>query len=681
MTTYHLGGTDLTELTEALAVDDRFLVNNKSDTTTAPADADGSSQWTTPPKTAAAFASMAGDKVSAQLLGADPTGTTAIDTIVNAIISGAPTTGVDIFLGEGTFKISTGLVAHLAGTQTVRLLGAATMSTTLLYFGSGDAVHMYNDSADGSGGAQSYFSGVRDLTVDGTHATGSPVGIHAGDISFLQVQNVIIQNFAGTSSAGLHLDNATTWTEEGDHRAVISNCTRGLVLEVTTGFNSFGYNSFDITFFQSGAQSCFCVINGALFYHGTLKARGDVNGSASSLTGNPAFFFVSGVGPGGSQAIGANPGIVACHLDVLVEPNNLGGTATHFMSTFYLDNASSFGFVNECYGILDFGQGTGAFTPIDPSVLAGNGNNFTQFSGIVNGDSNLNPSGVLGWNMWGSGSILNYLPGFTAFDGFFPTAFGDVFFTTLDGTNSTFALNYSGIGNGDTLAGPQRKLMFIRQPASGGPFTLGFVVAGSGTTAAPTIVWAGGAAPVLSPVANGTDVIEMLTWDGATWYGRHLASYGTATDQAVTLRPEAQRVTLTTAFTETSSTSAQSVTGLSTVLQPGTYKVTGWFPFKQSTGTTATQKLSWAFSGTLSDIKGKWLMSSGTTQSPVLITAVGTASALSPTMTSALVAIGEFSGQLVVTAAGTLQLQATASATSNEVQFPVGCYLDVEPLA
>jgi hypothetical protein len=679
-------------VTDAAASSEKMIVTNVSGTTwTVTRGAEGTSPVTHSSSfivqhvlTGAAleeFAQYGPSWQNVLAYGADPTGATACDTAVNAAVSALPGEGGVVYLPAGTYKVSSGITALLAGTQTVTVKGDGASATVLKYYGTGDCIRMHNSSAPGSGGAESYFSGIQDLTVDGTNGTGSPVGIHAGDITFLQLQGVIVQNFTGTSSIGLHLDNTVSYTEEGDYRLCVSNCTRGVVLETTTGYNSFGYSNFDLTFFQSGAQSCFCVINGALFYHGALRARGDVNGSASALTGNPAFFYVAGQGPGGSQASGGNPGIQGCHLDVLVEPNNLSGTATHFMSTLYLDNATSFGFLQECYGLLDFGLGTGSFTPIATAMLPGNNNNFTAFSGIINGDSNLNPSGVLGWNLWGSGSILNYLASYTDFDGYFPTAFGDIFFTTLDGSDATFALNYSGIGNGDTLAGPQRKVMFIRQPGSGGPYTLNFVVAGSATNAAPTINWPGGVAPVLSTVAGGTDVIEALTFDGATWYCRHLTSYGTATDQALTLRPEAQRVNLTTAFTSASGTSPQNITGLSAYLQVGTYKLTGWLPLKQASGTTATVHLGATFGGTATSAEGKWLMSSGTTQSPQVVTAVTTSSANSPTLTASLQMLAEFSCQAVVSAAGTFQLQVTASATGNTVTFPAGCYLDVEPLA
>lgn len=465
--------------------------------------------------------------------GADPTGSTACDTIVNAIISALPTQGGVIYFPTGTYKVSTVLTALLAGTQTVTIKGDGASSTVLNYYGTGDCIRMYNSSAYGSGGAQSYFSGIHDLTIDGTHGTGSPVGLHAGDITAIQTSGLVIQNFTGTSSIGMHLDNTVNWTEQANIRAIIINCTRGTVLEVTTGTGSFGYCSFDFTFYQSGAQSCFCVINGAGFYHGSFKARGDIGGSATTLTGTPAFFYISGVGPGGSSASGESAYIAACKIDVMCEPNNNSGANTHFMQTFYLDS-STFGSINECYGMLDFAQGTGALSPIDAGALTATHGYFGNFSGIVNGDSALNPSGVLGWQSFGSGTLLNYIPGLSAFDGFFPTIQADTFTTTLDGSSSTVFLNYSGIGNGETFAGPQRKLFFIKQPATGGPYGLTWPTSGSPTNTSPTIIWHGGHAPSLQTAPNAVDVIEIVTYDGATWYGQCVSS---GNGDLLTLRP------------------------------------------------------------------------------------------------------------------------------------------------
>jgi Pectate lyase superfamily protein len=646
-------------------------------------DTSASSQGTTKKVTVSSLAAAGTDWVNVVTAGGDPTGSAAVDSIVNGIISGFGSQGGVVYFPAGTYKVSSGITALLSGTQTVTLLGDGASATVLKYYGSADCIRMYNSSAFGSGGAQSWFSGIRDLTVDGASGTGSPVGIHLGDITFLQVQGVVVQNFTGTSSIGVHFDNTVNWTEEGDYRAAVSNCTRGVVLEVTTGYNSFGYSNFDLTFFQAAAQSCFCVTGGALLYHSALRIRGDVTGSASALTGNPAVIVASGSGPGGSHASGDSPGISGVHMDVLIESNNLSGSAPHLMQTLYLDS-STFGYIVGCYGMMDFAQGTGSFTAASSSILPGNTGNLISFSGVVAGDSTVNPAGLLTWQTWGGGTILNALPA-AAFDGFIPTLQADVFTTTLDGSESQVYLNYSGVGNGSTLAAPQRKLLFVRQPASGGPYGLTWTMAGTPTNAAPVIVWAGGAPPVLQTAPSGTDVIELVTYDGATWYGRQLASYGTATGQNVSLAPERQRVTLTTAFSSGTGTSAQNVTGMSAYLPAGTYRLRGWFPCQFHGTDAGTQTFGWTFGGTVSSAVIKWAsVSSGT--AATYATAAGTSNT-ALTTTSAAVTMSstglwmEFDALVTVSAAGTLQLQVASGTSGDEITVPAGAYLDIEPLA
>jgi Pectate lyase superfamily protein len=607
---------------------------------------------------------------------ADNTGTTAVDTAVNAAITVIGTQGGVIYFPAGTYKVSSGLVALLAGTQSLSIIGDGAEATILEYYGSGSCIRLYNDSAYGSGGVESYFSGVHNLTIDGTNATGNAVGLHEGDITFLQSSGLVIQNFTSSSTATGHLlDNAYNWSEEGDHRIAISNCNRGVVLQVSTGTSSFGYSSFNYTFFQSAGQSCFSVLDGALLYHSpSIRIRGDVNGSASALSGNPAVIVVSGQGPSGSLASGANPGIIASHLDVCIEPNDQGGSAPHLMGTMYLDNATSYGQISACYGLLDFAEGTGAFAPVNSDALPGANNNFNGFNGVVVGDSSLNPSASAAWQTWGSGGIANRQ---AAYDAYWPFQQADVFTATLDATSAVQPVYGGGPGNTDAAA--QAKKAYVTQPASGGPYGLTWTMTGSPSNTAPVFRWPSGVAPLTNPVANAVDVIAMHSPDGATFYGEHVASYGTGTGQVVTLAPRPQRVSLTSAFTQVSNTAAQNVTGMSLSLAPGTYKITSWFPMTQSSG-TGTEQFNWTFSGTTSSVWGKWTVTQGSTATPTLITAIGTLTTASAALSSGALLFAEFSGQVVVTAVGTLQFQVKASGSASQVVFPVGCYIDAEPL-
>jgi hypothetical protein len=66
----------------------------------------------------------------------------------------------------------------------------------------------------------------------------------------------------------------------------------------------------------------------------------------------------------------------------------------------------------------------------------------------------------------------------------------------------------------------ERKTVIIIQAAAGGPFTVTWPHTGSPTVSSPTVNWAGGAAPTMSAGAGAEDVYNLVTYDGATWYGQ-----------------------------------------------------------------------------------------------------------------------------------------------------------------
>ncbi|HVT98889.1 MAG TPA: right-handed parallel beta-helix repeat-containing protein [Acidobacteriaceae bacterium] len=140
-----------------------------------------------------------------------------------------------------------------------------------------------------------------------------------------------------------------------------------------------------------------------------------------------------------------------------------------------------------------------------------------------------------------------------------------------------------------------------------------------------------------------------------------------------------QRTTLQSAFTMASSASAQNVTGLAVTLQPGTWRVTGWWPMQQSAG-TGTLQFAFTFGGTASAANCRYILTGATSSTTALETSLTALSSASPAL-SASGMWGDFTGLVTVTAAGTLQLQVKASATSVQAVFPVGAYLEVEPLA
>jgi hypothetical protein len=92
---------------------------------------------------------------------------------------------------------------------------------------------------------------------------------------------------------------------------------------------------------------------------------------------------------------------------------------------------------------------------------------------------------------------------------------GDFFSVTLSAS-----ITMSLAAGSPLCAMPQRKTIVLKQAAAGGPFTVTWPHAGSPTTSSPTVLWAGGSAPVMTSTANATDVYKLETVDGATWYGQ-----------------------------------------------------------------------------------------------------------------------------------------------------------------
>lgn len=453
---------------------------------------------------AKAFASAAGDKVNAQLYGIDPTGVIAIDTIVNGLISGLPAAGGEVYLGEGIFKVSTGLLAVLGNVQSVRIRGSVGQATTLMYYGSGDCLRMYNPTTTPAD--ISWQCEVSGLCVDGTHASAGASGIHAGDMAMLKM-DVMVQNFTGTGSKGLHLDNAYTWTEESDLRGLVSNCTQLIVAEVTTGYNSFGYSDWDFTVYAGPGQDALVLKNGPYLYNSKVKVRGNVNNAVSP--GAPgAALRLTGACPSGTPSAGNYSNIVATELLIQAEQDGDGG-GTVAPQTIFIDTNC---YIAVCTGLLDF-QGT--WTPSNFNITTtANPYQFSSFMGVILGDANLNPGAPCTF----AGPVGYTAPAAPVISGtcYPPSNYGDFFAVTLAG-NTTMALNYSG----GQQAGPQRKTFVISQPASGTTnYTVTWPHTGSPALTSPTVLWAGGSAPVQSTGAGKKDMYELSTLDGVTWIGR-----------------------------------------------------------------------------------------------------------------------------------------------------------------
>jgi hypothetical protein len=434
--------------------------------------------------------------------------TAALKAAVVALGSQSSTIG----LGSGSWYLIPGQVVIKPGNaQTIVIDGQWGAVINAVGGTAGDVLRMYNPAAQTGGASGNIFSkrsGVRGVIIDGANAAAGSAGLHLGDLMNAQL-DVIIQNFSGAGSIGLHLDNSVSWTEQADMRAALINNTSNVVFEVTTGYQSFAYGNFDFTIQAQANQDGVVLKNGAYLYSGKgLTIRGNFLSSASAVSN--AVLRLTGACPVGTPDAGQYAAIYACHLDILAESN--GGQA-HTAQTIFLDASTS---VINAFGILNFGA-TNLFVPcnITPSTDSSHGFQFANFTGFIEGDPHLNPAGANGspWTATGPVMYTQSPAGFFGATGFPSFALGDFF-------QGTLTANLTVTFNNDVQAGPQRKTFIITQAAASGPYTVTWPHNGAPTLNSPTVKWAGGAAPVMSAGAGAVDVYDLETIDGVTWYGR-----------------------------------------------------------------------------------------------------------------------------------------------------------------
>ena len=522
-----------------------------------------------------------------------PSGDTSgtLDTAyLNAAVAQLGSQGGTVRVAPGAFYWTCGGIV-IAQAQ-VYIQGSGRWATIANAVGTGDVIRMYNPHYGGGG---LWGGGVKDLTIDGTSAGAGSTGLHIGDGEQYEL-NVAVQNFSGTGSIGLHLDNSIWWTEKTHGTVFARNCTEHVVFDVTSpaatvaagsnggtisgiatwgggfggngvldvastaGFgtsgtvnvaasgattavvtytgktsgtltgcayvsgspsgtvstggavtlvsstNSFGYLDLVCYLYSQPNQDGVVAQNGALPYHGSLVIKGNFQGSASAVSN--AVLRLTGTIPAGHPGAGNGSAIARCHLDIQAEV----GSFAHQPRTIFFGSAAA-NTIQGCYGIMDFTQGAGTFANSNVDISA---SAFSMsFTGLLIGDPLLNPGDTfeqpvtIGTQML-SQSFMSGANGNTFLD------WGDFFAATLS-ASITINLNPSSEG---VIPAPQRKTIILTQAASGGPYTVTWPHPGSPTISNPTVLWAGGTAPVMSTGAGAVDVYDLETLDGTTWYGR-----------------------------------------------------------------------------------------------------------------------------------------------------------------
>lgn len=310
----------------------------------------------------------------------------------------------------------------------------------------------------------------------------------------------------GGGACGILFDNMVMWTENITGRATVYNCSNAVMfyganLQGTTGGYSFMYNdlSFKIQAFQQ--QNGVVFANGATYQGGRLSIRANMQNNAAA-TAN-ALLVLTGKTPAGRGGAGSSSAITNSYLYIGAETD--GGNANNPQTVRYGDPGSGQNSISNCSGGMTF---TGGWTASNYAISSTAAAPQFQFLGPVVGDASLAPGA--GFNVAGAlkhGRTTLFSSGTINMD------VGD--FAGVFTLSANLTIAFSG-----TKAGPQVKVIPIKQAATGGPWTVTWPHNASPTLASPTVLWAGGTAPTQTATAGALDVYELVTWDGVTFLGR-----------------------------------------------------------------------------------------------------------------------------------------------------------------
>jgi hypothetical protein len=314
------------------------------------------------------------DWISVTSYGADPTGATdSTAAFEDAISAAASAGGGVVYLPAGTYTISSTLTCT---TVPVYFLGDGAWATVVSFTGTGDCFRIYDSTTYGS--RTKFAGGFAGITIDGTKAGAGSAGLHVGDLLQYEL-DLTVQNFYGTGSIGVHLDNNYYWTEQLFGRIYAQNCTSHVVFDWTTTTSSTSSGSFercdlDIYLDQVNAKFDGVVFqNGAFVTNGSLKIRGNFGSSSSPVT-SAALRLTGNASANGYDSYS---GLVDGMLDIGVECGS--GSYTPQTIVFGASENS----ISGCYGALNFGAAGNTFTE------SNNDGNVFSFLGSATGDSTL----------------------------------------------------------------------------------------------------------------------------------------------------------------------------------------------------------------------------------------------------------------------------------------------------
>ncbi|MGH3625869.1 MAG: hypothetical protein ACRDRL_00260 [Sciscionella sp.] len=427
--------------------------------------------------------------------GTDPTGVADSTAAITAAYHAATNDGADpgrVVLGAGAYKI--GSTADLP--QFIRgqgLVAPGSGACVLNYVGNGIALSIRDSSWSSADSICGQFSGFR---INGSGAGASAIGLSYGDMLLGRVDDVHVDNFAGTNGIGFYFKNSPgQWSEEN----VFSRCravtnTNNVVFDggETGDVNgtSFDYSIYDFLIIGTQNQNGLVLQNGPQLVGCELHIRGNFNNTSGGANTGIAI----AVEPNGANANGLSR-VIHCSVDIAVEAGGSGTAHTCFKM------AGGVGCQWQTVGDMVFADG--GLTFVTASI--GYNTNFAHVGVIHDGGAIFGTMeygdafrvyGGAGWREAGMGSTINPVN-------------GSVLHKTLaSGANTLTSTNTESFA---------RILdIFLQQPASGS----------AGTVTWPaTVFWPGGVTPTLSTANNAVDHIRLIYRPSTgNWYGELVGS-------------------------------------------------------------------------------------------------------------------------------------------------------------
>ena len=277
----------------------------------------------------------------------DTTGATDSTVLKDAFL----TTNV-VRLLPGTYYVTQGQVVVGLGQ---RLYGNGAM-IMLAGAAAGPAVTLF--SATGS--SRFLTAEAHDLIIDGSGGANNSVGLQAGDISQIYLENVRVQNFGGGTGVGFSIVNQVNFTEQLHGQIYAVNCDQCLTFSVNGG-SSGSFERLALDFWGEPNTGGFLVLmrNNATLLNGRLAIRGNMQGA------------------GGAVLIMENTATIqqSFQLDIGVENDATSGAGPQTIDFISASNTI------DAYGQMQFLQVAGG-----TAWTASNNNGNLNYQGTIYGD-------------------------------------------------------------------------------------------------------------------------------------------------------------------------------------------------------------------------------------------------------------------------------------------------------